>query len=304
MPAPPADPRGRVPRNVQAGYSTGDLLAHLREVPSTLAVCYKLTTVDLSVSLGYTTHTRDLLLPGHAGVAFSSARGLAPLNISQQAGAATPNSQLEALFVDDAITPAKVDAGLFDAAEEEIFLVNYKNVAMGELLLLAGPIGQVQVFGKRFRAEALGRSAALAQAVGLEVSPTCRVVTFGDFQCKRDLTALTRTHTVAALPGGLWTFQASAEFTYTDDLLAFGTAEFLSGNNVSLGKFPVRTNVANLVTLELPVPFAMQVGDSVRLIEGCDRTAARCKALANMVNFHGEDGISQIEGVNRVNSAG
>ncbi|HEX8116461.1 MAG TPA: DUF2163 domain-containing protein, partial [Pyrinomonadaceae bacterium] len=198
---------------------------------------------------------------------------------------------------------AKIDAGVFDAAEEEIFIVNYKDLSMGELVLLAGPIGRVQVLGRRFRAEALGRNAALSQKIGIKVSPTCRVITFGDFECKRDLTDLTLDHNVSVGGDGRWSFSIE-EYGYADDILAFGTAEFLSGANVGLGKFPVRSNAAGLITLELPVPFLIQPDDIVRLVEGCNRTSARCKQLLNMQNFHGEDGIPQIEGVNRVNKAG
>ena len=292
---------GRVPRNVQPGYTTNDLLNHLKQTSQTIASCYKLVTADGVTKLGYTSHTRDITLAGHAGVNFSTKRGLSPTNVSQKDGLALPNATLDALFSDDGITEAKVDAGVYDGAEAELFLVNYEALGMGELVLLSGPIGRFQAIGQMFRVEALGRNAAAQQKQGSAISPTCRVKVLGDSQCKRSLVDLTHTGTALSVADAHWIFTSS--ISVPDGKLDFGWVEFTSGANAGLGKFSISFNAANVVTLEQPTPYAISPGDGVTLVEGCNRSSERCIELENMINFHGEGGkygIPQIEQINRI----
>jgi hypothetical protein len=77
----------------------------------------------------------------------------------------------------------------------------------------------------------------------------------------------------------------------------FGVITFTSGNNDGLS-MEVRSYVVGQITLQLPMPYACQVGDTYTMHAGCDKSVTTCHdRFANVVNFRGEPylpGIDQI----------
>ena len=54
-------------------------------------------------------------------------------------------------------------------------------------------------------------------------------------------------------------------------------------------RMEVKTHgTSGALQLQLPMPFAVQVGDTFTIVPGCDHTKATCKAkFNNVVNFRG-----------------
>jgi hypothetical protein len=70
-----------------------------------------------------------------------------------------------------------------------------------------------------------------------------------------------------------------------------GVAVFESGDNAISRGFEVKSwvNSGGVVTLYLPVGFAIMVGDTGRIYPGCDKRLATCRdRFANLLNFRGE----------------
>ncbi len=86
----------------------------------------------------------------------------------------------------------------------------------------------------------------------------------------------------AYVSGGLATPQgASSVFDY-------GKVTFTSGENNGLS-MEVKTYVLGTLVLQLPMPYAIEAGDTYSLVQGCDRSFVTCRDRHdNVINFRGE----------------
>ncbi|RQS15525.1 DUF2163 domain-containing protein [Burkholderia sp. Bp9002] len=94
---------------------------------------------------------------------------------------------------------------------------------------------------------------------------------------------------------GLYTFnsaQAGAfvkiNFTYTVGYFAYGLVRWLTGLNAGQ-TMEVKTFAPGVVTLGMPMPNAIHVGDTYSIVAGCDKQFGTCQARwNNIVHFRGE----------------
>lgn len=263
---------------------------------TSVCLCWLLTPVS-GAPLGFTNHTRNLTLPGHPGVTFYSKRGLSPTTSSGQAGMAPPNMEVDAIFQSDGITDASVNAGVWDFASYEVFMVNYMGLGMGELVLHSGHIGEITSNGITFKAQGLGLVAAAQQQVGEVTVPTCRARNLGDARCQVDLTPFTFAGTLSAVAS---LTQMTVSTVQADGYFNNGKITFTSGaaNGVSM---EISAHASNVIVLRQPLPFLPSPGDSYSIIAGCDRTAGQCFGkFNNKINFQGEDTVPMVDTVNQV----
>jgi uncharacterized phage protein (TIGR02218 family) len=319
----------RQPRNVQSGYSAGteaenyedsSLIQHMQGRPTTLCLCWKITPQSPILypstinSLGFTTHTKDLTLPGHAALVFTSKRAMAPTTAEQSAGLAAPNLEVNAVFDSAGITSEAIAAGWWDAAEYESFLVNYKATGMGELLLQSGRLGEIREQGRLFTAEGLGLAANTQQQVGEVTLATCRVRKFCDPRCGLDAADFTVTGAVTARQAGEDSNIEFYDSSRTESATIFpgGDLTFtsgpLSGMEIEIKEWDA-TN--KKFTLALPMPYAIEPGVTYSALFGCDRKASSCQTrtkadgttVNNKENFQGEDTIPGLERAYQVPAA-
>lgn len=257
-------------------------------------------------SLGFTSHTKDLTLPGHAGVTFRSKIGLRPSTAQQQSGLAAPNIEVDAIFTSDAIADEAVSAGWWDAAEYEAFIVNYKVPDMGELVMQSGRLGEVRSEGIQFTAEGLGLIAAAQQQVGELTLATCRVRDFGDARCGLDTKDFEHSGAVTLHPNG-----TGSNIEFYDTARTEGAGIFTNGK-VTFTSGPLKNLTVEIkswdestqkFTLALPMPYIIAEKVTYTAIEGCDRLPGTCAArFDNKINFQGEDTIPGLERVYRITS--
>lgn len=78
------------------------------------------------------------------------------------------------------------------------------------------------------------------------------------------------------------------DFTYALGYFTYGTVRWTSGANAGYS-FNVKTFSPGVVTLPLPTPFPIAVGDQYVITAGCDRQIGTCGSRwSNVVNFRGE----------------
>lgn len=78
------------------------------------------------------------------------------------------------------------------------------------------------------------------------------------------------------------------KFNYAQGYFTYGLVRWLSGANTGYA-MEVRESSVGSVTLALPMPFAIAVGDTYSIIAGCDKTFASCQTrFNNLLNFRGE----------------
>ena len=176
----------RKPRNFQPPYDENSFREYLQSPVLTLVACWKLVSPTGKV-IGATSHTQDLALAGHPEVVFGSATGIVPTAADAEAGLSSAGLELEAIFKDGVLTEEDIASGDWDASKFEVFLVNYKDLEMGELVIFSGNIGEIRTADTRFRAEGRPLSAKASQQVGQLTAEKCNVAALGDARCKVNL---------------------------------------------------------------------------------------------------------------------
>lgn len=261
---------------------------HLDGECQTLAHCWKLTRRDSTV-MGFTSHDRDLTIEG---VTYVAATGFTPTSIDSQASLAVDNLDVEGMLAAGSLTEADILAGLYDFAEIEAFAINYADGSMGKILLRRGWLGQVEIRNKQFVAEVRGLAQKLSQNIGDLYSPLCRAQ-LGDARCTVNLAAYTVTGTVTAASSQsqLSDSSRSEEAGYFN----YGRITFTSGQNNGLSGEVTESRGA-LLTLALPMPYPIAIGDTYSLQQGCDKTLATCIArYENALNFRGEPHVPGLD---------
>ena len=252
-----------------------------------LTWCWRLTRTDGQI-LRFTAFDQDLQIDG----TYLAATGFTPSAVDSEKNFSSRNQTLGGILDSTAITETDLDAGLYDYALIEAFIVNYLNLPSTltenppkHLLLFKGLIGKITKSDLDYSVEVRGIEDLLNSSIGILTTKTCRY-RFGDSHCTVDLTPYTHLGSVTAVSNNrrIFTVNVSQESGYFD----YGTCHFSSGNNINVTQdIAFYTNIAQIHLFE-PTPKAIQVGDNVTLIAGCSKTLLNCMRYNNVINFGGE----------------
>jgi len=262
------------------------LSTHLASGATTLCTCWRITRSDGTV-LGFTDHDRAITFDG---TAHEPESGLDASAAISHAGLQVGGLDVAGAFASDKITEADLEAGLYDNALVEAWLVNWAAPAERHLMR-KGSIGEVRRAGQSFTAEVRSLSHALDQARGRFFRATCDA-DLGDARCTIDLSS------------GEWT--ASATVTETDGFARVaasvggdrptgffnqGLLTFTSGANDGRRSEVlrhVRDEEGDHLELWQPMVAEISVGDVFTVSAGCDKRFATCRdRFDNAVNFRG-----------------
>lgn len=258
-----------------------NLKAHFEGETTTIATLWKVTRKDATV-LGFTNHDRDIT---YDSVTYMAATGFTPSEIALKDDFSVSNHDIESILDSSAITEADLLSGLYDFAEIEVMLINYKSIADGVVIISRGWTGQVKVKDSTFMAEVRGLSQKLNTTSGNIYSPLCRAV-LGDTACGVTLASYTTSDAVDTVHSNL-SFTATS-LTQDPGYFTGGEVVWTSGNNDGL-RMEIKEFLSAKVTLALPMPYTIAVSDTFNIIAGCDKTLATCKAkFNNIINFRGE----------------
>ncbi|WP_281982963.1 DUF2163 domain-containing protein [Thalassorhabdomicrobium marinisediminis] len=259
---------------------------HLDQGLTTLARCWALTRRDGTV-YGFTDHDRDLAFDG---ITFKADAGLTARAIISGTGLAVDNSEAMGALSDAAITEDDIEAGRFDGALVQAWLVNWADVAVRSLRF-TGHIGELRREGGAFHAELRGLTEALNQPQGRVYQTPCSVI-LGDSRCRFDLET-EGFHTEVAVE----VLEEDRRFRFSD-LRGFEPAWFergrlvvLSGAAAGLVSVIKRDRFRDGVR-EVEIWEALRApvvaGDRIRLEAGCDKRAETCKTkFSNFLNYQG-----------------
>lgn len=264
------------------------LQTHLNGECLTLATCWKVTRKDGMV-LGFTDHNSDLEVES---VSYSAATGFTPTSIASQASLAVDNLDVEGMLQAGSITEQDILAGRYDHAEIEVFMVNYADISQGTLALRKGWLGEIEVRNHQFVAEVRGLSQQLAQTIGDLYSPVCRA-RFGDLRCGVNRASYQESGTVSTVLGRSQFTDSSR--TEAAETFTLGSVEFTSGANDGV-VCEVKSFRDGRITLALPVPDVIEIGDSYTITQGCNKTFTTCtQRYNNAINFRGEPHVPGID---------
>ena len=262
------------------------LQAHLDDGTTTLAWCWRITRAD-GISFGFTDHDRTLTFEGtefepESGFAASEIRAGSDLSVDAQ--------DAEGVLSSDRITETDILDGRWDAAEVELWRVNWVDTSQ-RVLMRRGAVGQIRRGRMAFVAEVRSLAHVLGQTVGRTFQAGCDAA-LGDARCGVNLDAeeyrgngavvdLLRDR--AFTTSGLTGFDAG--------WFAFGTVDWTSGANAGrraeVLAHDLVDGVAILTLLEAPVR-AVTEGDAFTIRAGCDKRIETCSAkFGNTANFRG-----------------
>ena len=262
------------------------LAAHLATGSTTVCRCWGLIRAD-GVAYGFTDHDRDLTFGGQV---YRADTGLSARAVEQRTGLSVDNTEVLGVLSDAAVREADIEAGRFDGAAVEAWLVNWADVSE-RVLQFRGSLGEIERSSGSFRAELRGLSEVLNEPQGLVYQGPCSAV-LGDKRCTVDLDApgmsieaqvlaTVNARTLVVLPPEA--FEAR--------WFERGRARFLSGAADGLVGV-VKTDRVTAEGRELEfweeVRAAVVPGDVLRIEAGCDKRSETCRVkFGNFINFRG-----------------
>lgn len=266
--------------------ATQAFLDHVQSGLTTLARCWKLTRRD-GWSRGFTDHDADILFGGQT---YKADTGLTAHAIMQTTGLSIDNSEAVGALSDASLRDRDVEAGRFDGANVEAWLVNWANPEERSLQF-RGNLGEITRSGGAFRAELLGLAEGLNRVQGRVYQSDCSAI-LGDGRCRFDL----------ATPG----FFEDLAVASTDDSTSFiltggrehpnrwferGRVRVLDGSGAGLSgvvKNDAKHPDGRRIELWQALREEIVPGDRLRLEAGCDKQSLTCRMkFDNMINFRG-----------------
>ncbi len=278
-----------MPRTIPSALNT-----HLQGGVWTLATLWKLTT-RAAVVYGYTSHTSDLVLDG---VTYTSAQGMTPTSLKISLGSGIDNMNVGVLFTSAGITEKDLRAGVLDGASLDQFLVNYRDLTMGKVVLMSGKIGEVTIRNGMFEAECRGLLQFAKQQIGMITSPLCRYKVYGGTECGLVIPDAVLDQVTSVTSDRV--FRVAGLIGSGDDNFAYAPLTFSSGENdgrsMEVKKF---TSATGEFELQQAMPYAVAIGDYVSAVQGCDRRWETCKARGNAARFGGEPHVPGMDKILR-----
>lgn len=246
---------------------------------TTLAFCWRLDRRD-GVTLGLTSHDRDLML---AGLHYRATPGMVPSAIERSTGLALDSVQLSGALSSDCIRADDLEAGRWDGAQLRLWAVDWTAPDRDPILLVRGTLGAVDRVDAQFSVELLGPSLALNQPFSETLSPHCRAQ-LGDARCRVDMAG----RTVHAMAIRLTGNRVGVDDVLGADAFAFGWLRWTEGPRAGLRHMILSHTGTELVLVDAPdMPLTTPL--RIELTEGCDRRLATCQSrFGNVLNFRGE----------------
>lgn len=263
-----------MPKNIST-----QLKNQLKQEVTTLATCIKITLTNGEV-FGFTDHDKVI---DYQSISYQPDSGYTPSNITSNDELSVDNLEIEAFLNSSVILESDLLAGIWDFADIEMFMVNYLDLSQGVLYLRKGTLGEIRLNKNSFVTELRGMTQPLQQVIGSVYSPTCRVKRFCDNQCKLDVNDFSFYSSVVEVID-------ESNFVIADDfgdIFSYGEAHFTSGLNNEIVT-EIKSNSGSTITLQLATPFQLSIGDTITLVQGCNRTIDACIGFDNVINFRGE----------------
>ncbi|MFV0279235.1 MAG: DUF2163 domain-containing protein [Rhodoblastus sp.] len=249
---------------------------------TTVCHCWRLARRD-GVILGFTDHDRDLAF---ADVVFRASTGLDAAQTESATGFAVAGGEVHGAFDDAALTETDLDAGLYDGASVEIWLVDWSDASRRVLMDIA-TIGEVRRTENSFVAELRSLAHRFDEERGRQFQRNC-TADLGDARCKVDLSVpqyRTGATILARETGGAFLVALDAGFAsgyFTDGALVGANGE---RHAVKLHE---QADAGDRIVLWSAPVSLLTAGQRVTLHAGCDKSSQSCAAkFVNIANFRG-----------------
>ncbi|TKT81235.1 DUF2163 domain-containing protein [Aquamicrobium sp. LC103] len=262
-----------------------EFATHLRREVTTLCHCWKLTRRDGSMD-GFTDHDRRIQFEGNS---YEPRSGFSQSEARMSLGFSIDTSDVEGALSSPSLAENDIEAGLFDGAEIETYLVNWRKPEE-RALLRKSIVGKIERIDGRFVAELESLTRSLDRPNGRYLRRVCDAE-LGDARCRANIDKPEFRASGSVL-------SVSAPCSYrVDGLDGFSAGWFSFGGLYwTSGRYSGRVSLVadhkfelGGIVLVLPVEFAdARPGDGFDIRAGCDKQFATCRSkFGNSVNFRG-----------------
>lgn len=277
------------------------LLTHLAGESMTTCLLVRLETKDGTV-YGFTNLDEDVAYDDLDGsVDYLSDNGFTPSRIESGADLAVDNGEMMGWVSATGITEEQIRSGLFDYATVKVYRVNYNDLTAGRHEIVAvGTAGQTRFDHTGWITEFRSLTQQLKQPLSSLYSVTC-TAQFGDTRCGKALTWTSGTVTsVGAETDRIFT---DTSLTAVDGFYLPGVVEWLTGDNAGF-QMEIDEHASDQLTLSMPMPYPIQVGDTFRVRQDCNKVALTigdkpgdCKDKHNnLTRFRGQNFLPVADG--------
>ncbi|HMN72447.1 MAG TPA: DUF2163 domain-containing protein [Rhodoblastus sp.] len=249
---------------------------------TTLCHCWRLTRRDGAV-LGFTDHDCDLAF---AGAIFRAGAGLDAAQAESAAGFAVAGGEVQGAFDDEALVDADLDAGVYDGASVEIWLVDWSDVSRRVLMDIA-TIGEVRRTEFSFVAELRSLAHRFDEEQGRQFQRNCSA-DLGDAACRVDLSSplYSTAATIASVETG-GAFVAALDSAFDAGFFTDGALLSAKGERHAI-KLHEKAAQGDRIVLWGAASSSLAAGARVTLKAGCDKSPDSCaRKFDNIVNFRG-----------------
>ena len=229
------------------------------------------------VTLGFTTHDRDLWFDG---VLHAAAPGMVPSAIRRTADFAPDSAEVDGALSHASIRADDLAQGRYDAARVLVGLVDWETLETS--VLYSGTIGGIVQEDGAFSAALVSRKADLQRDPVPRTSPTCRAEFCGP-GCNLSAARFTRFDRIVAADPLRCAVQLDGAGDQAGALLRVVDGPLAGLRATVLGMDGV------WCLLDRPIDAPPRVDDRVLVRQGCDKRLQTCAAqFGNAVNFQGE----------------
>ena len=286
------------------------LQEHLDTKVTTMCFCWKITRRD-GVVQGFTDHDLNLQFVNNIGVSFDgnpllfngeqltftedddetvflASTGFTATAVQSSLGLNVDNLNVEGALSSDTINEKDLSAGRYDAAEIELWWVNWQDTRQ-RILLSRGNLGEVERKGVAFNAELRSLTQKAQQKTGRTFQRYCDAK-LGDSRCKVNLNSLAVSGAISEVTDNK-AFSTSSNIG-ANDRFTLGLIRFTTGQNAGID-FEIRTHVrfgVNMHSIEFwsSLPYPMEAGDQFTVFPGCKKDRQTCASkFNNLINFQG-----------------
>ncbi len=252
---------------------------------TTIATCWEIILKN-NKSLCFTDHDVDLNIDGKVYRAKSS---FSPSALSVQKTLSADHFELQGIISEQSFTTEQLLQGILDEAQIIYFKVNYL-APRTQYFLRKGVFGEITIEKNTFTVEVRSQLQLLENKLGELYSPFCRA-NFCDTRCSLKEEDFSHTSHIDIV-------YTNQEFSCNslpsiDEIFTNG---YIILPEYSAQRYNIKSYQNNVVTLNQTPLFDIKLGDTVVVIEGCNKQYETCcDRFKNIINFRGEPFINDVQ---------
>lgn len=268
-------------------YIDPELQASLDGGATHLCRCWRVKCRDGTV-FGFTDHDEDVLFED---VSHRAGSGLDASALESSTGLSVDNVQAVGALSDSSILDEDIQAGKFDDAEVNQWLVDWKNPNL-RIHMFSGTFGAITRSDGKFEVELRGLEEKLNVPLGRIITSKCDR-RLGDQKCGFNLDAPGFAgEGVVTSEGRTSTLKCTGLADFDDAWFTHGVFRWLTGANAgtsgAVKADRKSSDGSHSIVLWQQPARAVQPGDTFRVIAGCDKASSTCREkFSNFLNFRG-----------------